>query len=743
MANTVKLNQTNTATPNLPPAENITNPQKSKGSQVASRLNDLLGVAVGASKTYLDGETQRNNAARLEAERIRQKQAAEYKKTMAEYKKLQDAKINADVVRQTARAGYGATQDAQTAEGQDAYNIVGSRNDLVQAFSEGDRLAETLDWAGDPEGSQTVMEDYYANSVEDIIKSSGGNTVVSNGIGGMAAGMMPAAYDRIAKLKQDKIITDRHDRLVDSFLIGSDKGVGLEQKVSNINEVLYGDSKPMGMSTEEAERSLVDAAIFAATRPEPDTTLIESAMALGLDKRYPGMEGALRQANSTKETKAVGSIASYKENLIAKYQSMPINEGSKEEFFKEAGESEYPVGTKLYKSPEAIRSEWNKIAKEKQEVDLSYDRFTYAMTSMVDPSMTPPSVRYGSLSKKERQSIYSQLGVVEAGELVAAKDRGAEQDELYAIMTMQHNRRNDFTKASGWLDPQLQGSVTGLFTADTQSMTSPSKEDQRVPSGVGNVMATVAQFNDDPTVLMQYQDGEKAWSLYRNFELNKQNMDELSAYKVAMRQTTESRKLEDKELTKLNKEAESAIKDKMTYYFSENTPRGERSRVTQEVKDRARSMYATNRGNMTEADAVEFAWKEYEGSHMEVSSGVWVKGSMTSLALQMSTPEARVNPLNVQDIISSAPTKIAEGTLLPDSGYFDLVINQTVPPEDWIPRVTNDGHIYFADEYGAPITRRLELQELNGISVDERYKQEKSSKKKLDEDYQLLGNVGL
>ena len=703
----VTLGTANYSGANLAKTSSLGEVTQSKGSQISSGLNSLIKSATNT------------------------------------YKAQANAKVEADKVRQATRHANGQSMDAETQAGYNAYKTLEGSNAVSTMMRDAQDYAQSLNWLDPDAGAQEEMENFLAVGAQNITAEyAGDNEEIANAIGGMINKSLPNTYAQVAEVRKKDLVKRRHDGMMTRYLRVDFDGTDASGILNNLQEVYNNDAVFLGATEDERDMAFKDAAIYNATQPEPNTLLLDAALALGLDKKYPGLSKARQYANNILSSEVQGQIASTKESIEARYSVMPLDQQTREQFYSEAGALKDAGGKHLY-SETQLRSVWNGMMRERMKEGESQQLYQYGISSMNDPTLDPPSYLFGSKSKKERTAIYSKMNLAHGAAMQRIANEGGTQEDVDTLRASQHKERVEFAIRTGWLDPQFEDTVKGLQTPNFDRLES---EDGKLLPGIKSKMNEVAAYADDPSVLLQYKGGEEAYTLYRNYQANLQSMNELNAMKTAVTQSRGNKSIPQEERTKLTEKATSMIKSEFTYVFSDDAPKGLRRQMSSEVLNRAMSLYGANRGNMTESDAIDVAIKEYKTVHTETSDGVWVRGSNEQLAAAMTAPNAegkKVHADNVGQIISSAPEFITEGNFTAGSGFEGVVLNRNVPPEDWIPVVDKQGNIKFVDEWQSPVTINMPLHVLSGVTVSERIKQEEQAQAEKEAKYQIMKSHGL
>lgn len=703
----VTLGTANYSGANLAKTSSLGEVTQSKGSQVSSGLNSLIKSATNTYKAHAN------------------------------------AKVEADKVRQATRHANGESMDAETQAGYNAYKTLEGSNAVSTMMRDAQDYAQSLNWLDPDAGAQEEMENFLAVGAQNVTAEyAGDNEEIANAIGGMINKSLPNTYAQVAEVRKKDLVKRRHDGMMTRYLRVDFDGTDASGILNNLQEVYNNDAVFLGATEDERDMAFKDAAIYNATQPEPNTLLLDAALALGLDKKYPGLSKARQYANNILSSEVQGQIASTKESIEARYSVMPLGQQTREQFYSEAGALKDAGGKHLY-SETQLRSVWNGMMRERMKEGESQQLYQYGILSMNNPTLDPPSYLFGSKSKKERTAIYSKMNLAHGAAMQRIANEGGTQADVDTLRASQHKERVEFAIRTGWLDPQFEDTVKGLQTPNFDRLES---EDGKLLPGIKSKMNEVAAYADDPSVLLQYKGGEEAYTLYRNYQANLQSMNELNAMKTAVTQSRGNKNIPQEERTKLTDKATSMIKSEFTYVFSDDAPKGLRRQMSSEVLNRAMSLYGANRGNMTESDAIDVAIKEYKTVHTETSDGVWVRGSNEQLAAAMTAPNSegkKVHADNVGQIISSAPEFITEGNFTAGSGFEGVVLNRNVPPEDWIPVVDKQGNIKFVDEWQSPVTINMPLHVLSGVTVSERIKQEEQAQAEKEAKYQIMKSHGL
>lgn len=703
----VTLGTANYSGANLPKTSTLGEVTQSKGSQIASGLNSLIKTATDT------------------------------------YKAQANAKVEADKVRQATRQANGQSHDAETQAGYNAYKTLEGSNAVSTMMRDAQDYAQTLNWLDPDAGAQEELENFLAVGAQNITAEyAGDNEEIANAIGGMISKSLPNTYAQVAEIRKKDLVKRRHDGMMTRYLRVDFDGTSPSGILDNLQEVYNNDNIFLGASEDERDMALKDAAIYNATQAQPNTLLLDAAFALGLDKKYPGLSKARQFANNVLSSEAQGQIAMTKDEVEGRYALMPLTQQTKDSFYKEVSTLR-DAGGKLMYSEKEMRSVWNGIMRDRMKEDDSVALYQYGIAAMNDTTMDPPSYLYGSKTKKERKSIYSHMDAVHGTAIKRILEEGGSQEDLNAKYAEQHKERVEFAIRTGWLDPQFEDTVKGLMTPTFDRLESP---DGKLLTGIKGKMEEVAAYVDDPSILFQYEGGEEAYTLYRNYQANLQSMNELNAMKTAVTQSRGNKNIPAEERTKLTEKATSKIKSEFTYVFSSNVAKGFRRQMSSEVLNRAMSLYGANRGNMSEEDAIGVAIEEYKAVHTEIDSGMWVRGSAEQIASAMSGPNKqgkKVHKENVSGIISSAPELISEGNFTEGSGFEGVVINRNVPFEEWIPVIDRQGNIKYVDEWQSPVTINMPLYTLSGVTVSERIKQEEQAKKEKEEKYMIMKTHGL
>lgn len=703
----VTLGTANYSGANLAKTSSLGEVTQSKGSQISSGLNSLIKSATNTYKAHAN------------------------------------AKVEADKVRQATRHANGQSMDAETQAGYNAYKTLEGSNAVSTMMRDAQDYAQSLNWLDPDAGAQEEMENFLAVGAQNITAEyAGDNEEIANAIGGMINKSLPNTYAQVAEVRKKDLVKRRHDGMMTRYLRVDFDGTDASGILNNLQEVYNNDAVFLGATEDERDMAFKDAAIYNATQPEPNTLLLDAALALGLDKKYPGLSKARQYANNILSSEVQGQIASTKESIEARYSVMPLDKQTREQFYSEAGALKDAGGKHLY-SETQLRSVWNGMMRERMKGEESQQLYQYGISSMNDPTLDPPSYLFGSKSKKERTDIYSKMNLAHGAAMQRIANEGGTQADVDTLRANQHKERVEFAIRTGWLDPQFEDTVKGLQTPNFDRLES---ADGKLLPGIKSKMNEVAAYADDPSVLLQYKGGQDAYTLYRNYQANLQSMNELNAMKTAVTQSRGNKNLSPEERGKITDKTASAIKSEFTSYFASDVPKGMRRQMRGEVMDRAVSIYGANRGNMSEGDAAEIAIKEYKAMHTELPSGAWVRGSPDQLASAMTSKNEggkKVHKENVAGILDSAPAMISEGNFVSGSSFNGLVINRNVPPEEWTPVIDREGNIKFVDEWQSPVTVTMPLYFLSGVTVSERIKQDEQAQAEKEAKYQLMKSHGL
>lgn len=619
-----------------------------------------------------------------------------------EYEAALDKKIESDKLLQESRAALGQepTNDA-TVAGAKAHELVDTRNAAVVSAYQLQEDAKTFEGT-DEEWEQHVLA--TQNNLMAMIGNDKDAITIAGSVFQKEFGK--AALNRY-KAKQEQHQTKLYQTNINSLHLATQGDFTPVQIRQNLSKVLD-EMHLQGASEATIRKSIVDAAI---TQSElNDLTLIDYTKEMGLFQQEPGLARAERQAQTRITGQVSGELAIAKQSAIDRMiadDSMTF-----EQWARYAGSLKEPTGKSAFSESE-LRSTWEKQQKAKDDEFDASRYFAQSMKRMIDEQTTPVGFEY--LDKKQTAAVialYDQtFEQMEAKEIAQLQDpnQQAEVKQKYA-----YNKARWLTE-NGIQDEKWVNEFKALeaFSGELQ--------EDKLPDGVAIALSRMDDLSESPGAIQAHAT-DKQIAIYDGFKKGlRVGLPAPQAYAEAWRNAQlKPVELRGDERKKFDKQVRKAVEADLDHNWLSRTFLGapqavskqQSSQIQEAVGARARMLLNAN----VEPDvAVSRAMAEFNDTHFQLSSGAVVYGNRTNVSRMMGVAADKVDGL-----ITAFPQAIVD--LASEPGYEGAVLNESIPPEKWIPVLTQNGRITFTDEWGNRVTRIFDLSEVGGVSLSEKAK---------------------
>jgi hypothetical protein len=630
-----------------------------------------------------------------------------------EYEAALDKKIESDKLLQESRAALGQepTNDA-TVAGAKAHELVDTRNAAVVYAYQLQEDAKTFEGT-DEEWEQHVLD------TQNTLMSTIGNDKDAITIAGSVfqKEFGKAALNRY-KAKQEQHQTKLYQTNINSLHLATQGDFTPQEIRHNLSKVID-EMHLQGASEATIRKSIVDAAI---TQSElNDLTLIDYTKEMGLFQQEPGLARAERQAQTRITGQVSGEIAIAKQSAIDRM--VADDNMTFEQWAMYAGTIKEPTGKSAFSESE-IRSVWERQQKAKDDEFDASRYFAQSMKRMIDEQTTPVGFEY--LDKKQTAAVialYDQtFEQMEAKEIAQLQDpnQQAEVKQKYA-----YNKARWLTE-NGIQDEKWVNEFKALeaFSGELQ--------EDKLPDGVAIALSRMDDLSESPGAIQAHAT-DKQIAIYEGFKKGlRVGLPAPQAYAEAWRNAQlKPVELRGDERKKFDKQVRKAVEADLDHNWLSRTFLGapqavskqQSSQIQEAVGARARMLLNAN----VEPDvAVSRAMAEFNDTHFQLSNGAVVYGNRTNVSRIMGVAAGKVDGL-----ITSFPQAIVD--LASEPGYEDAVLNESIPPEKWIPVLTQNGRITFTDEWGNRVTRIFDLSEVGGVSLSEKAKKIQEQQDKLRE----------